>query len=435
MGTSHDKGTNFEKEVQDVLRLKGYAVARNELISGTQIDLVAHREDALDNVCLIVECTDRQGPVGVDLVKEKSAVLLALAGGRHLYRLLMVARNGFTAEAKAFAEPQANVALMTLDDLENQLVDFGPYVRWYVENYEQSAGIFREGRLFEHYVELKARDDGDKLYESLTDAVTSWLGERSANLLFLLGEYGAGKTSFARQLTYRLLKDRFDSPGGHRCLPILVNLRNCRRGFDIRQLITDTLVNLYGVALPSFMAFERVSARGDIFLVLDGFDEMAESTTKQALVDCFGQIYLLAHLNVRTVVTCRTNFFKNHSDIVELFRTYSIRLAEEDEGGVPATEVTFSGTAKILFVEKLDDRQIGTYVRKRLGAEAGIALDTIRGIHDLSDLSTRPVLLDMILSTLPDLIRGGTSVTKKTVSSRTLPTGFVRRGEPPVSTY
>lgn len=396
------KGPSFEKEVEQLLSLKGYSVDRNQLINGTQIDLVARRDDLLENLTLVVECTDRKESVGVDLVKQKASVLLSLSGARSLFRLLFVARSGFTAEAKAFADSNPQVTLLTPLELESQLIDFRPYSRWYISNYEASAGFFKEAKLFEGYVELAGIDETGKLVPSLTDAAFEWLQDERNNVLFLLGEYGSGKTSFSRQLVYHLLRQRFNEGADSAWLPLLVNLRDYRSTQNLRQVITDTLINRYGVAMPSFLAFERICETGRMLLVFDGFDEMSERSDKQVIMECFQQIYLLATLSTKVLLTCRSNFFKSHADILGLLKHFAIQVPA-DSYDTATISIDFSKQGKLLTVARLTEHQVREFIQKRFGEATESVLGSIRRIHDLSDLATRPVLLDMILTTLPEL--------------------------------
>src|SRR5436309_12585352 len=130
----------------------GYRVTRNNLINGTQIDLLAERQDVINNIRIVVGCADREEPIGVDLLKQKAAVLLTLNDPVWPYRLLFVSRTGFTAEAKAFANSRSNITVLGHAELEGQLVDFRPYAHWYTENYRKSEGIFRDARLYDNYV-------------------------------------------------------------------------------------------------------------------------------------------------------------------------------------------------------------------------------------------------------------------------------------------
>ena len=47
------------------------------------------------------------------------------------------------------------------------------------------------------------------------------------------------------------------------------------------------------MTLTSFAAFERLVSLGNILLVMDGFDEMAEKSDRHAILEAFTQIHLL----------------------------------------------------------------------------------------------------------------------------------------------
>jgi Cdc6-like AAA superfamily ATPase len=396
------KGTAFELEVEQILRLRGYTVVRNNLIGGTQIDLTATKSDPLENLCFIVECTDRHEPLGVDIVKQKTAILLALKSSNVLYRLMIVTRKGFTAEAKAFAASQPTLLLLTLNELENLLLDFSPYADWYTHNFSRSNGMFKEPALALNYVALSARGEKDgEVFLSLEKRVLEWLQEDKSNLLLLLGEYGSGKTSFSRHFTFELLNQKYKLALNQRITPLLINLKDVRSRFDIRQLIVETLSSQYGVSISSFAAFERACGTENILLVLDGFDEMCDRSDRDIIVDAFNQIYLFAALNSKILLTCRSNFFRSHSDVIEVLKEFSISIPLPSEG--EALEIPFKHQATLLYVDKLSQSQILEFIKKRFGNRADEVFRTIKEVHDLSDLSTRPVLLDMIITTLPDL--------------------------------
>jgi hypothetical protein len=409
MSSESRKGREFEDEVAQLLRLKGYSVVRNERLGGTQIDLVARRNDVLDNVCLLVECGDRADPVGVDVIKQKSAALLSVHDPRYLFRMLYVSRKGFTPEAKTFADGNPAVSVMTFDELEGQLVDFTPYVDGYCHAYERHEGMFRDGATYGRFVEPAARDENGDVVHSLTRATADWLAHESDNLLFLLGEYGSGKTSFCRNFTYELLKERSkQGVGPDARLPILFNLREYRRAFNIRQLVTDSLVNQYGVSLASFHAFERACSTGRILLVLDGFDEMAATADEATIVECFSQFYTLAALNAKVLLTCRSNFFSSHFDLLELVRNFSIDVPDPESGD--DLRISFKYHGRILTLEPWDKQRVRMFIHTHAGAQTDDIIGSIEKIHDLSDLCSRPVLLDMVLQTMPELLAARTPI-------------------------
>lgn len=294
MGSAQDKGDQFEKDVELILTLKGYKVSRDQLINGTQVDLVAQKEDPLNNTVLIVECTDRNKKIGIEPVKIKSALVFTLQrNSQFIYRLLFVSKKGFTKQAKAFEANNPAITLLDFNELENLLIDFMPYVNWYLYNFENSIGIFKEGKLFNNYIELSARTDYNKLVPSIAKEVDGWLKDKENNLLFILGEYGSGKTSFCRYYVYRSIVRKYvDKLVDKNFTPLLINLRE-NRNFNIRQLVTDTLINQYGMELASFMAFEHICYSGRIIMVLDGFDEMVDKSDRETIFESFKQILMI----------------------------------------------------------------------------------------------------------------------------------------------
>lgn len=415
MSSNSEKGKKFEEEVEILLRLKGFNVSRNHLVNGTQIDLIASKDDLLENIHFVVECTDRNTPLGVDVVKEKSAILLTLSQAKQPFRLLFVTRNGYTAEAKEFAANSTKIVLVTSIELENSIINFHNYVLWYRNNYEASLGFFKEGDLFNNYVDLLAKNEEGSVLNSLNVEVRKWLKDKSNNLLFLLGEFGSGKTSFCRSFVYEMLMDKYIRKTGENYTPILINLREYQQASNIQQVITDTLLNQYGIPINSFMAFEKVCMSGNVLLVLDGFDEMADRSDKKTITDCFNQIYLLASLNAKVLLTCRSNFFQNHSDIISLLKRFSFNLALENPNEQGFVEISFENQGRILFVEHLSPEKIRQFIENRFPNESLHIINQIDSIHDLGDLSKRPVLLDMILRTLPEL-----SKQKKKINSASL---------------
>src|SRR4051812_31209272 len=113
-------GAEFEEYVGQLLCLAGYSVSSNVLVDGTQIDHEASRSEGFARIRYLVECTDKVRDVGVGYVKEKAASLLSTDRGDALTCLLLVAREGFTAEARAFADQRPALILKTVKEVESE---------------------------------------------------------------------------------------------------------------------------------------------------------------------------------------------------------------------------------------------------------------------------------------------------------------------------
>jgi hypothetical protein len=392
-------GKTFEDRVERLLRLIGFKVERNQKVRGTQVDLVARRDDPMAPVTYLVECTDKSRPVGIEYVKEKAGSLLNIVDGARIIVLTIVAPNGFSAEAKEFAESRPNLVLRTIGELEADLIQFEPYRDGYLQHYENSTGIFKDAQLYNYYVEPTATATEGDATGPIESMVRDWLGDEENNVLFILGDYGAGKTSFLRQFAYKLLSAPAADDGASSPVPILIPLREYRQALNIRQVITDTLLNDYEVRLSSFRTFEHFCSLGRALLLLDGFDEMAAQSDPATLFDCLAQIFILAEMDVKVVVTCRSNFFRSHYQLFELLREFAIELPRL--GSTEVDKRPLGRHGGVITIKPLSPSQIRSFIARRLPGEVDEYLGRIAEIHDLSDLCKRPVLLDMILSTLP----------------------------------
>jgi hypothetical protein len=392
-------GKEFEERIERLLRLIGYQVKRNVLVRGTQVDLVAFREEPMASVTYLVECAENARPVGIKYVKEKAGALLNSTDGGSLNVLTVVARNGFTAEARDFAETRPNIILRTEGELEDELIQFEPYRDGYLHHYEGSTGIFKDAQLYDYYIEPTAKTAKGEDEQPIETLVRDWLADEENNVLFILGDYGAGKTSFLRQFGYKLLSAPSDANGASSPVPILIPLREYRKALNIRQVITDTLLNEYGVRLPSFRTFEHFCSLGRALLLLDGFDEMAAQSDRATLFDCLSQIFILAEIDVKVAVTCRSNFFRSHYHLFELLREFKIEVPTASAAAVEERPLGRHGG--VITILPLSPSQIRDFIARRFPDQVDEQLAKIDEIHDLSDLCKRPVLLDMILKTLP----------------------------------
>ena len=407
-------GREFEEYVRQLLTLTGYRVETDVIVRGTQIDAVARRSDELAAITYLVEATDQTRPVPITYVKEKAASLLDGDTAAEIICLMLVSKSGFSAEAKSYASTRPRLILRTVVELEEALLDFTPYRDWYVQNYRSATGMFREANLCQAYVELSARtSDGD--IKPLTPIVREWLDQRDNNVLFLLGDYGAGKTSFVRQFAFELLAST--APTLAAPIPVLIPLREYRGGFHIRRLVTDTLVNEYGVRLPSFQAFARFCSLGRILLLLDGFDEMAAKSDESTLADCLAQLVILAQTNTKVIVTCRSNFFRSHYQLFDLLRKFEVEVPVRGARG-PRKTLPLGRHGLVVTMEPLSRDQIRQFAAKRFPGGGDSFLADVSRIHDLSDLCKRPVLLDMVITTLPSLGEKGSVVNSAALYER-----------------
>ncbi len=156
--------------------------------------------------------------------------------------------------------------------------------------------------------------------------------------------------------------------------------------------------------------FQELALAGQFLLLVDGFDEMMSMADKQETVANFKALTRLTFENVqfmtqveagrknKLLMTCRTHYFFSEAqekkflqaDYTVLYRNYATRSQYQ------ITRVN---------VRKFDQAQIEEFILKNTGNEA-IAqqmLTIIRDTYNLQELSERPLLLNMMVKTLPVL--------------------------------
>jgi predicted NACHT family NTPase len=163
-------------------------------------------------------------------------------------------------------------------ELLNSLVDFSGYIDAFVHDFENFDEYSQGERLpvvenlarcdlFKFYVDLNCYyidkdedkediDDSKEQRSSVTTAsldgfISEWLDNPKRNYLCVLGDYGTGKSSFCLHLSYILARKYKENPIGSR-IPILIPLRDYNKAVDIRQLVTNLLINQYHVKLASY---------------------------------------------------------------------------------------------------------------------------------------------------------------------------------------
>ena len=117
--------------------------------------------------------------------------------------------------------------------------------------------------------------------------------------------------------------------------------------------------------------------------------------------DVLKEICNLAEKKTKIILTCRPNYFETYNEFVKIFQNTPFPFEPGD-------------TPKIDFVEtsikELTITQVKEYVESfseelsKVNISVKDILDAISNTHDLTDLSKRPFLLFMIVSTLPKIL-------------------------------
>ncbi|MBK8255315.1 MAG: NACHT domain-containing protein [Polyangiaceae bacterium] len=241
-------------------------------------------------------------------------------------------------------------------------VDTSNVVRRYLEKVCES---YEKAELDKMFVRPSGESAGRVIVDLVGHTKSLLETDRRARVL-LLGDYGTGKSWFAQRLTYELAKSalagELDAP-----LPVFLSLSFARGKPSLAKAIAMFLARVdVRVSEQDLIAFLKNSPK--VVLILDGLDELGERIKRDAapkFVTALNE--LSAATGVRSVITCRTTFFKD----------------SVDEDQVAATEK--------LNLRVFDDRQIDEYLHRMPKSVREPMVDVLDKTPRLRELCRTPI--------------------------------------------
>lgn len=428
--STSDTGQQFEHEVAEVLSLMGFEIQRNRWRAGRQTDVVASRYTYPELQEYLVECKGWKRRIPVNVVSDMHARVEAVRRTESPdIRGWIIARKGFAMNAMEHAQA-LGILCSTIENLFSELVNFRPYIKRFTDDYENlseryldSSGaiigepivdIMLRCDLYKYYVPLdvlvtteESTDQSDRKNvttkrRAAIEYVREWLADERSNHLTILGDFGSGKSSFGLHLTYEIAKDYANYLKGQAPrsrIPLFVPLRDYHRRLDIESLLTHLLINRYHIE-GNWHIFKRSLESGRILLILDGFDEMVTRSSPLDTIENLREVCKLALPQTKTILTCRTHYFRNQIEVDQTLGRHTANPLMQQIRAQPYF--------RIVDVAPLTDEQIQQLLSKRLSDdEARHVFEEIQKTYNLMDLSKSPVLCDMIVKTLPVLMKKG----------------------------
>jgi hypothetical protein len=396
------KGRKFEDDVAELYRLQGAEVVQNIEICNKKVDIlvtfsypVRHR--------VIVECKNEGKAVDANQrVMQFHGLLTSARKAGEAESAEIITRVPWGDAAKGYANREG-IRLLTYAEKIASLIDFTRYLKDLISRFdERDPSRPSEPPLGRYYVDLSAVrfiKGEEETIKVIDTYIHQWLHKNDRQQhLAIFGEYGAGKSTLCQKLARDLASSFLKDPNSSR-IPILLNLREFIGKLDIEAYITSFLDRECKVTNPKIDLFRAMNDAGIFLLIFDGLDEMAVKVDADTLESNLIEIdKLAASSSSKVILTSRPEFF--------------ISGKEEQEAVSPTLNPLLSRKAKYEPIKILpwDEKQVAEFLQKRvpLVKEATepwtFYRDRIQTIGRLSDLSQRPVLLDMIVKTLPTLI-------------------------------
>jgi hypothetical protein len=289
------------------------------------------------------------------------------------------------------------VKLATPGQLLGELLDLSEYKRRVREDYE-SYGSGRQPlylplrtNLKKYFVPLACKGDytGD-----LFQAIDRFLEDPEVNHLTILGDFGTGKSCCAMELTVRLLER------GDTRMPLFFSLRDYQHVETLQSIVTKGMTEKYGILNFNYPAFLRLLEEGRLLLIFDAFDELATLSERWATITSLRRLNEAVRGRSKVILTCRKHYFTTQAAERE-----GIAGSMPSRGGELFAEVEGRRNYAIVDLEPFSPEQIREFVRRHYPDSTDTVMEQIGRLRLGEDLATRPVLLEMILKTLPRLLK------------------------------
>jgi len=388
-----EKGKRFEDRVANLFSLLGYEVKKDLLIAGRQIDLfIVDRSGPLSRE-YIVECKNQAIPVTVAQFDAfQGRITSAKYQLNPKIRGIMVSTVGFVNKVKKQSDYN-DFELITISELEKSIIDFSNYIQILIQNLETDVSI-------NYFVEPKIKKENLTLSESAYKIINEWLLNSNYNQITLLGDYGTGKTTFLKHfaltMAKRYKKDVLED-GARGRVPIFIDLSDYTHAISLKQIILD-LLDTHSIKSASYSAFDYMLKEGQIILILDGFDEMASRGNYEVTLRNFRELNKNASGKAKIILSCRTHYFTTDQDVHKFHGETQIRRYIPQAYTDLYREISTRQNFLITQLMEFEPEQVEKYLCKRCGEKWKKISYFIDSTYNLTELSRRPVLLDLIVS-------------------------------------
>ncbi|WP_299366728.1 NACHT domain-containing protein [Winogradskyella sp.] len=233
--------------------------------------------------------------------------------------------------------------------------------------------------------------------EQAFDSLNEFLHSHSSQILVLIGDYGAGKTTIIKKLMRTLAQEKLNNKTDpkHRT-PLYITLKDYSKVPDMQSLIKLFLRDNADLDDVSIRTFKKLNEQGRFVLLLDAFDEMLKQVTKADRRRCFKEISNLVNENSKIILTGRPSYFNDYLEFKE-----NLEILINDNDFQDKNPISY----EIRCLQLLDEEKVEELIKKVIPSDSSNILDLILDKPNLMDLARRPVLANMIANSGNELVK------------------------------
>lgn len=385
----------FMTEIADVYSLLNFEVYANQNVEGIPNSFIIKREVSGIGgftISAVVVCHARMTETELTYMLDKKSEIQQEYMD---HKWISVTAMGYDNNLRSQLEKE-NFSCTTYSELILSLLPLTEYARKRSDVCQAWINEKWEGKdLF-----IRPNLETDTIFENQQALAyfSHWLGTDQENVLIVLGDLGTGKSTLAQFLFHDLAKTFLSDPLRHPA-PILIPLKEVRKEVSLEGIIISHFAqNQINIDFNRFSHLVRV---GKIIIFFDGFDEMADRVQWKVTQSNFNELLRAGSGRGKVFLTCRTHYFKDRREQVSLIIGKGPRLSSTET--VLYRELKQKTGATLVYLKEFDQDQIKDYLRRVRPESYEKNFKKIQRIHNLEELAHRPLLLDLIVNSLPQL--------------------------------
>ncbi|MGH9837419.1 MAG: pentapeptide repeat-containing protein [Blastocatellia bacterium] len=376
----------FIEEVAGFYRSLGFDVEQRQVTAEVPVHLFIRKRIAGVPTQAVVECLNHQlSP------KERSRIRARLQGVSEQFpshRPIVLSAQRLPNDARLEFET-ALIGCTAYPDLIREFVPLEAYAgRLLNESAERRQDE-------DWFVEPDIMVDGEIGRRPAIAYLNDWLRDSKASLLLVLGDTGMGKSVLLRQQALEMAKAFLRDPLRH-AAPVLIRMGEIRQAISWESILLHHFGDLGfpGLGVPQL---DYLAKRGRVVFLFDAFDEMPDQVRADLIRDNFRELTRSIETGEaggggwKAVFSCRTQYFRDRQERRRL-------LGQEQD----LLDLPDLPNLEVVRLRELTDRQVNAYLERAFPQNAHDEWVKIETVYHLSDLARRPVLLRMIVKSLPD---------------------------------
>jgi hypothetical protein len=386
---------DFENAVSTVLTLNGLAPQPDVRLQGRQTDIWCVVGTSLLSVRVIVECkfSNKASSLAVaDITELASRLMVARASGAADFAWLitnqLIPANASSVIREAHLEGALRV--MSLRQLLSHVLNIPAYLAHSIININRGQTGF-----IDPAVTLVDTLSGTfSKHSTFSSLLPAWLADNSCTLLVLLGDFGEGKTTCCEEILLQHDKPTSLSAGR---VPLYIHMRSvANQGYSLPKMLRVCLHERLGLKYESYALLDHLAYRGNFLFIFDGLDEIANSLKWRDIYAALKEIATIAHRHNKILITSRPAAFPVGRAASDVMRQLSNMLPSGNRN-------TPTIVARL---QPFDPPRIRQAIVNCQKYDVDAVLRKLALIHDLTELSSRPILLAMILESLDSFVEG-----------------------------